>query len=558
MKVLSSTTIIFVIGMLFIPASNSSGADSNNAGSGNCISMPESKPKKGASHDSSHDMKLFMFTTDLNPSPRHSTFKESFVDLKVNAPASGDVYSFSYCFRFELSTLNYQCLFYEGHPDIKFNFPEPQRNYGFVHVHGHSYIYKLPNNLSFLPRVWYHVCVSHDMNKTSKKMTLNAYFNGANVINEMIDKNETDPFIFPTTWRLGFCKKYLTEQKVQNPLSTIFRGGISDFNMWSIALSDAQMTGFTQSCSRPGISGFPAADIIDWESACVAAKGANAEQESASWICADHAQSTLIFKPNIVHEEAMLWCEQLGGSIPLLKNTNEISTTAEFLKVGINRTRAQQCEHFWMPIMQREESTGDKGRSTAKEAGGQSDSGHDRKRRSVTAETVSESSSTSKSYIWTEYYKNKDISVPFAPWDDGQPDGMEFQACVTLDISSKGYHDKSCAAVSQCSYCDFSGPSHFYLRGLPNMGPLRLDTEYVFVPHGTMVGADHISIAGYIDQFIEYDNKQRTWKIISGLKGSLARLRGFGSVSPFGRKTWIYDKPNGGKQAELELKLTKV
>ena len=514
-----------------------SGSDAHNNASG--AAGNDTSSHKQQSHDSSRGLKIFKFDTDLNHNEYTSTFKENYVDLSY---VSYSTYSFTYCFRFEILSMNYQCLFYEKLPDIKFNFPEPHLNYGFVHFRGRAVIFQLPRGLELLPRVWYHVCVSHQT-KNKEQMAIKAYFDGINIIDTLVEVDTTQPITFGGTWRVGFCKEYLAHKHL-SPLSTILRGALSDFNVWSKTLTDNEMIMFTKTCTRPGGGGVPAPDIINWETVAHT-MGSNAVEETLPWVCSDHETATVVFDQNTLFDKAMLWCQHLGGFVPLPKTPNEVDTLSVLLGNAIRGTRSEGCEHFWMPVIQKQKTITNIGHGTT----------HKRKRSAAVIEyPIASSSDSNQSVIWTKYSSSRNSGVSFIPWDVGQPDGLHFQPCASLDLTTKKFHDKSCHHSDFCGVCQFKGPVHYYLRGLPEA--LKLDTEYVFVPHGEMVGMSSIIISGYVDQSIRLSVSSETWEITSRLHGRLANLKGFGSVSPLGRKTWIYEQ--NGKLMEKELKLTMV
>jgi hypothetical protein len=210
--------------------------------------------------------------------------------------------------------------------------------------------------------------------------------------------------------------------------------------------------------------------------------------------------STLIFEPNTVFEDAMTWCNQLGGIVPYPTSQNETIVLSRILTRAIDKKYS--CEHFWMPIKQKLKP---KVVETSKEeiSNNHGSGGHKRKRGATVADQSSDSSSSTdeNSFIWTNYVGGKYASEISVEWDVGQPDGLEYQPCVTLNIHTTKFHDQSCEEPTFCGVCQFQQPVHYYLRGIKKTFPW--DKEYVFVPHGVMLGTDTIEFTGYHDQVIK-------------------------------------------------------
>ena len=580
---------------------NDHGSDDHGSDEGN--TDHESPPLSKV--PSNKMFKIYEFDVDMKSNPEHSNFKESYVNI-TNKNSTLNLTSFSYCFRFEFFSLNYQCLFYEGKPNVKVNFPEPQKDYGFIYFLGHAFIFNLPSGLHLYPKAWYHMCVSHEL-KSNQKM-IKAYFNGHKVLDVARATTKTS-VKFHERWTIGFCKYYEWEgHTVLSPLTTVLRGAISDFNLWSKTLNDNEMISFTRTCTRPGVDPVSASDLIEWDALNVAENGTAATLHELSWVCQKRSVSTVIFEPNTVFEDVMTWCNQLGGIVPYPTSQNKTIGLSKILTRAIDKKYS--CEHFWMPIIQKlkpaavetsKEDTNDHGSG-----------GHKRKRGATVSDQSSEYSdptTNENSFIWTDYFGSKDATEISVDWDVGQPDGLEYQPCVTLNIHTQKFHDQSCEEPTFCGVCQFQEPVHYYLRGIKKTFPW--DKQFVFVPHGVLLGLDSIEFTGYHDQVIKLkgathpsnghssedgeDNKhsngnsdgpsedhQRrrrspeavgdtestahnnpvdTWEITDIEKGVVGKLKmplGV-KISPSGKKTWI-PVTNGVELTKLEkeLKLTKV
>ena len=543
---IETNTVLFgiVIVASLSPTSKAGGDEESNV----CEDPPEKL--------SNSKFYLYEMNVDMIADPANSDYLESYVDLDFKKTPPKNLTSFSYCFRFEFLSLNYQCLFYEGYPNVKVNFPEPSKDYGFVYFLGHAFIFTLPKHVHIYPKEWYHMCVSHEL-KSNQKM-IKAYFNGHKIIDAT--RSTTKKLVkFNDKWTLGFCKYYKFDgHTVLSPLTTITRGAISDFNLWSKVLNDNEMIAFTKTCTRPGLPLLPAADLINWddmkhmdhahcdeyenddddedshgggggiavpgghkrkrrgaacvsspESTCVSV-GDAVHMMSLTWVCQKRSVSTLIFETNTIFYDAMSWCNQLGGEIPIPKTQNETIALSKMLSKAIRGKYA--CEHFWIPIVQRDKPAREDahGVTTDHDTGhGSGSGGHKRKRRGASETATDDDTYKVKNlidgqyqpFIWAEYFGDKMTPAESLDWDAGQPDGWTFQPCVTLDIHTYKYHDQSCAEPTFCGFCQFKEPVHYYLRGVKKEYPW--DQEYVFVPQGFLRGSYAVELTGYHNQVIK-------------------------------------------------------
>ena len=180
------------------------------------------------------------------------------------------------------------------------------------------------------PKEWYHMCVSHEL-KSGVKI-IKAFINGEKVVDSEVKTSKTS-VKFNDKWTLGFCKYYKNDgHTVLSPLTTILRGAISDFNLWSKALSDNEMVAFTKTCTRPGPeSSVPEADLISWKEMKEEGKGTVVHSMEIPWVCKKRSVSTLIFEINTVFEDAMNWCNQLGGAVPFPKTQQTLSNSSPAL-----------------------------------------------------------------------------------------------------------------------------------------------------------------------------------------------------------------------------------
>ena len=122
-------------------------------------------------------------------------------------------------------------------------------------------------------------------------------------------------------------------------------------------------------------------------------KGTEAHSLDIPWVCKKRSISTLIFEINTVFEDAMGWCNQLGGMVPFPKTQNQSLELIIMLKKAIKGKYA--CEHFWMPIVQTlkpDETERSEHKNNAHSEGSHDSEGHKRKRGASPSDEKSEDS----------------------------------------------------------------------------------------------------------------------------------------------------------------------
>jgi hypothetical protein len=477
--------------------------------------------------------KLYRFDTKPVSDGEKDSFEENYIDINVikhGIPFK----SISYCLRIAPKDLFSQCIFYEE--GVKFIFIDQSKSFGFLFFHGIHYIFKFPEEITIVPEQWYHVCVSYE-NKNIAKSHIKMYFDGISLIDKEIHSpNHSTVFNLKPTWRLGYCKESLLDPTVE-----ITRGSIRDFSAWSRALTNDEMLTFTKDCSIDKERNQLKPDIIEWNDMQINHTGSNVQVEYTSFKQKDrvifkanckaveHKQEkantrkthsfpvcnedlvNLKFTNKMTFEEATLTCHQLGGMMPLPRNSEEVedltalANESQILKDGMS-----ECTTYWLPIKQKKENKMEQ-----------------------------------EQYDWINHkFNNKNESskfVTFLPWELGQPNGLEFQQCVVMAPKTQLYYDVDCKET-HCFFCSVCKQLHFFLRGLSeglSKGDDHrngIDSRYIYIPKFEEED-NQIQLEGYYDHKINLNKAANQWEILRVDNGSVGTLS-TEQHYPFGKHIW--------------------
>ena len=187
------------------------------------------------------------FQTNFISDPSISTFKENFIKLKI-LEHDQEFESLTFCFRVQFSTNIQHCLFGQN---IFFSFVE--KNYGFLHFHKGMYVmYELNENV--VPFKWYHICASYAQHHI--RMVVNNYV-AINEANQQLKSPNISNITLQANLDIGYCSESIFANE---PLIGITRGILTDFNIWSKALTAKEMEKFTKDCKLP----MYAPDLFIW------------------------------------------------------------------------------------------------------------------------------------------------------------------------------------------------------------------------------------------------------------------------------------------------------
>ena len=249
------------------------------------------------------------FKTDFVSDLQKSSFKENFVRMpKDNADS---LLSFTFCFRIKLYSIIVQCLFQEEEDGFGFRFYSEK--YGFLALHKAWIMFEYKEHL--VPLKWYHVCVSYDSGHIKLVMNDKTLLNKTS--SEL--KNLKDAKLtLSNGFKLGLCND---NEADLDPLRSITRGLLSDFNMWSKSFSASSLLQFTKNCSP--LSDIP--DVINWDNLKKATKGDNVENVrlGINDVCgkksSQDAEKTIVVIPvKKTYEAAKRLCQSLGGNFPMI------------------------------------------------------------------------------------------------------------------------------------------------------------------------------------------------------------------------------------------------
>ena len=454
------------------------------------------------------------FQTDFISDPDISTFRENYITLKISERVAQDSQSLAICFRVRFTSITQQCLFKQN---IAFKFVAD--NFGFVKIDKVvDMIYQLKENV--MPLKWYHICLSYEKHHVVMMV------NNEKAIDYYTEPETHRNITLQPYLKLGYCPWH-------DPLVSITRGFLTDFNIWSKALSTTEMETFTKKCGNPHSK----PDLFDWNGGEIAEKGNSAEWKnlSNSDVCQDDERPVILILANRqTYGKAKLMCALLGGVFPLPQNETELQTLeSQFVKDNRyddnGKDIAGVCQKFWMPV------------------------------------TQGALNSKGKGYGWLEDQNAPKREAGFLPWKRSEPNGLNVERCVVLIWSTKEYQDIGCSDV-YCSLCKFEKRIDFTLHGLPEKSTIH--TRYFLVPQNQK--SNHLTFAGHKRSQIAWDYDSRQWQILDMSQNN--PLLGFHAISSqhviVGKYPWkileewkTFNGTNWIHHAEYqtrELKLSKV
>ena len=302
--------------------------------------------------------------------------------------------------------------------------------------------------------------------------------------------------------------------------------------MWSTAYSRDELLSFTTKCESLPSNG----DIITWNRVGTSVKGENAKliQIQKEEVCeiettAGADKSIVVLPIKLPYDTAKQLCLNLGGIFPFPTSSEQIGTWMATIS-DVNKKDSEgkdvivdTCSHsFWMPIRQN---------------GKMKDTGE---------------------FIWSEDITPERMPATFLPWEFSQPNGLEIQQCVVVNLDNKQIGDSACTD-SFCSLCEFTGSVNFHIHGLPDTSPI--DHNYLFLPK--LQTGSGLSFTGFRQYQIDWLYGKTTWNISE--RSDLENPVGIFNISqlncPIGKEEWflrpdITPLPDG--RNVTPLKLSKV
>ena len=450
-------------------------------------------------------------------------YLENYVDVKLSRFAS-PITSLSYCFRFSLHALYSQCLFDEGNISFQF-YPDYDRisgqsGHGFLKFYKIFHIFQIPLETKIIPKMWHHICVAYEQSNNEQaqiRMTLDEHILFNNSIINFEPDSRTD-FNFDKVWQLGKCRKATW---VVHPLNIAFRGYLTDFNLWSKALSIEDMLAYTEHCISPSTTVLLTPDIVDWDTIIPKKMGKEVDLRTSSSVCSHKfGTTTLAFAIGNSFQNSKLTCSQLGGYMPLPKNKTELNNL-----IKIANPSKPECVQYWMPITQYNLNV------------------------------------SNGSYTWMgDPLLNRGSEETFLPWELGQPNGFLIQQCVIVDTRTGKYFDVECTPTDvskYCLFCSFPKNINFYLRGIDSSQ--NVNSHYIFLPQ--LQKPNTIKLEGYYNWDVKWNMSAGMWYIEDPADEKKFTFEGNNNDQnfPFGKRNWKTPK-NGDRQnwPTSTIKLTKV
>ena len=129
-------------------------------------------------------------------------------------------------------------------------------------------------------------------------------------------------------------------------------------------------------------------------------------------------------------------------------------------------------------------------------------------------------------YSWY-FDRDENQRTGFLPWKIGQPNGLDLERCVILNLIDGTYEDVLCSE-KHCTLCSFENQQRFTIRGLQksvthksnsrNTEKVIMDREYVFLPRMNRE-PDMFTLRGYLYSDIRWIIEPNMWKIVSSHNG---------------------------------------
>jgi hypothetical protein len=368
-------------------------------------------------------------------------------------------------------------------------------------------MFKLKDEMT--PYLWYHICVAYVSNTNEIKM----FVNGEKIMEnhlKVLANMTTKGIKITNDMVLGSCRDLGSD----DPHKTIARIRLQDFNMWSTFLADDEIMKITGSCINPSTregKNITKPQLVSWKTLAILQQGSSALDQGISRkknLCGNSMNETILMMPLMKnYERAIVACEHFGGKMVFLENEEMFqqlnasvpdSTVHGILNRFTNKRNTKEheqmetpCNHkFWMPVLQNGEEI---------EPG---------------------------KYSWL-FDRDEHQRTAFLPWKIGQPNGLDLERCVVLNLIDGTYEDVPCSE-NHCTLCSFEDQQRFTIRGLQkivthksnsrNLEKVVMDREYVFLPM-THRDPSLFTLNGYLYSDIRWTVEPNIWKITSSHNG---------------------------------------
>ena len=125
--------------------------------------------------------------------------------------------------------------------------------------------------------------------------------------------------------------------------------------------------------------------------------------------------------------------------------------------------------------------------------------------------------------VWYDLDSNETVDLKDL-WLDGQPDGKEFQKCITYNLETGRHADDGCS-VKGCFACSWISEPLFKLRGLCKNSEIA--NEYVLLPNKTY--DETVFFLGLGETNILFRKDMNSWLIVKDklsdlIKGNITTM----------------------------------
>jgi hypothetical protein len=390
--------------------------------------------------------------------------EKNFVSVQPTKPllTSGD---YSFCLRSKIQTWGKNILVNSSTFALHLNDYLQGNGRVFNGQKGHYFTWKNSLQLSQMP--WNSFCVSFSSSNLNLIFTINE-----NVIFNLFEENN---FAFELN---TLTIIYLATGE--------FVGKLSDFNVWSRALSLQEMKEFSNGCD----SGFverPNPDVVSWPTANISISGSYITMSNGS-ICNQNQKNFLLFNYYPRYGQGSKQCQLLNGETFYPKTALVLDDFLEKIKESDITTKCSN--RFWVPFV----------RSTENEA------------------------------VWVYKRKNyPDTEMDLATWNKvGSKENQTSMDCMLFQSQEKQYYEAECNE-KLCSFCELDDSRLLFNLQTECNDQEQIDLKYFLSPDSQPYFFAGVS---------ETSKLSAIWptysKIISGQKTS-ADFKGF---PPLGIHTW--------------------
>lgn len=412
-------------------------------------------------------------------STENSEIGRNFATL-ANPKLGVRVKEISFCFGFNFYYIRNQDIL-QSQVDLRLVFKE-DCNTCLIAIKGASRLITIPN---FFQDEWNSLCASVDIHGNTV-MFVNGFKSFSGKISE--DMSTLEPAFSPNFLErlvIGFANR-----------SDVFRGEMTQLNIWSKVLPEDEMRLFTQVFEMPTTE----ADLLNWETASFVRGGlVEIKKHPLSSIKRKAYPQYNIYQIYSNLEQASGTCQKFGGILAKPESLEDHIRILTFVQ-----TRQDRCPEYVIPFR--------------------------------------------KSEFNTIVELNNDTVIPFLSWDEGQPNGgMDQTALVVTETGNLKDVEHSYTA---CFVCKFDQQIQFRLMGMPTELGRYIDRYYFY---------NHVLERFKGKKFgnvIALNQEQNQWQIFPSESASASYYLEHAD-SPIGLKDWEFAQSTGESlEATTPLKIT--